>query len=154
MPRGSCPYWLGLEGAPASPRLPQCLSLWAHQCILNSVGTGSESKTFQSLVSQLGCTPTRQVSHPKQVKPPQARYPAPSQWKTQEFLTNIPTIIFPKLDVTAGGAHLQQVSELLLVHFQVGHVHQTVKQVILINQLKGLSHGPWDDALLVLVKRG
>uniref|UniRef100_A0A2K5QJE5 Secreted protein n=1 Tax=Cebus imitator TaxID=2715852 RepID=A0A2K5QJE5_CEBIM len=39
------------------------------------------------------------------------------------FLTNIPTLIFPELDVTAGGAHLKQVSELLLVHFQVGHMH-------------------------------
>ncbi|KAK2503243.1 hypothetical protein MC885_005974 [Smutsia gigantea] len=67
-----------------------------------------------------------------------------------EGLTNIPTVIFPKLDVTAGSAHLQQVSELLLV----GHMHQTVKQVILIDKLEGLSHGPWDDALLILTKGG
>ena len=96
---------------------------------------------------------SRQGIHPKQVKPPQARFPTPNQ-RTQESLTNIPTIVLPELDVPAGGAHLQQVLELLLVHFQVGHVHQTVQQVILINQLEGLGHGPWDDALLVLVKGG
>lgn len=78
----------------------------------------------------------------------------PGQWRTQDFLTNVPTVVFPKLDVTAGSAHLKQVSELLFVHFQVGHVHQTVKQIILVNELEGVGHGPWDDALLILVKGG
>jgi hypothetical protein len=67
------------------------------------------------------------------------------------LLTNIATVIFPELDVTAGSAHLQQVSELLLVHFQVGHMDQAVQQVIFINKLEGFSHGSWDDALLIFM---
>lgn len=69
-------------------------------------------------------------------------------------LTNIATIVFPKLDVAAGGAHLEQVSELFLVNLQVGHVHEAVEQVVLIDELEGLGHDPRDDALLVLVKGG
>lgn len=31
-------------------------------------------------------------------------------------------------------------------------MHEAVQQVILVDQLEGFSHGPGDDALLILVK--
>lgn len=65
--------------------------------------------------------------------------------------TNVPLVILPDLDVFAGCIHLQQVPKLLLVHFQVGHSDRVVDQVILINEPEGLSHGSWDDALLIFI---
>lgn len=65
--------------------------------------------------------------------------------------TNVPLVILPDLDVFAGCIHLQQVPKLLLVHFQVGHSDCVVDQVILINEPEGLSHGSWDDALLIFI---
>lgn len=65
--------------------------------------------------------------------------------------TDVALVILSDLDVFAGCIYLQKVSELLLVHLQVGHTHCVVNEVVLVDKLEGLRHGSWDDALLILI---